>query len=117
VDDTTIAAISASAAVIAATGGIIGAGLTAWVQRRREAGSVTTSDAQTLFTASNQLIQMLLQSTQTLTDRLDQMAQHFDALASRVEKLVQQQDELLRLQRDQTRTLHKIENGGGLGKE
>jgi hypothetical protein len=45
------------------------------------------------------------------------MAQHFDTLADRVEKLVQQQDELLRLQRDQTRTLHKIENGGGLGKE
>jgi uncharacterized protein HemX len=118
VDDTTIAAISASAAVIAATGGIIGAGLTAWVQQRREDGTVRTSDAQTLFTSANTLIQMLLQSTQTLTERLDQMAQHFDTLADRVDKMVQQQDELLRLQRDQTRTLHKIEsNGGGLGKE
>jgi len=118
VDDTTIAAISAMAAVIAATGGIIGAGLTAWMQRRREGGTVRTSDAQTLFSSANALIQMLLQSTQTLTDRLDQMTRQFDALTDRVEKLVQQQDELLRLQRDQTRTLHKIEsNGGGLGKE
>jgi uncharacterized protein HemX len=117
VSDAGVAALSAVAAIIAATGGIIGAGLTAWVQKRREAGSVKTSDAQTLFTSANTLIQMLLQSTQTLTDRLDQMAKHFDALADRVEKLVQQQDELLRLQRDQTRTLHKIENGGGLGKE
>jgi uncharacterized protein HemX len=113
-----IAALSALAAIIAAVGGVFGAGTTAWLQKRREGGTVKTSDAQTLFTASNQLIQMLLQSTQTLTDRLDQMAQHFDTLASRVEKLVQQQDELLRLQRDQTRTLHKIEsNGGSLGKE
>jgi uncharacterized protein HemX len=110
VDDSTIAAISASAAVIAAIGGIIGAGMTAWVQRRREAGSVTTSDAQTLFTASNQLIQMLLQSTQMLTDRLE-------TLADRMDRMIKQQDELLRLQRDQTQTLRKIENGGGLGKE
>jgi uncharacterized protein HemX len=117
VSDAGVAVLSAVAAIIAATGGIIGAGLTAWVQQRRETGSVRTSDAQTLFTSANTLIQMLLQSTQTLTERLDQMAQHFDTLADRVEKLVQQQDELLRLQRDQTRTLHKIENGGGLGKE
>jgi uncharacterized protein HemX len=117
-DDTAIAALSASAAIIAAVGGVFGAGATAWVQRRRETGTVRTSDAQTLFTASNQLIQMLLQATQSLADRLDHMTKQFDELMARVERIVKQQDELLRLQLDQTRTLHRIEsNGNGGGKD
>jgi hypothetical protein len=61
---------------------------------------------------------MLLQSTQTLADRLDQMTKQFDELMARVERIVKQQDELLRLQHDQTRTLHRIEsNGNGGGKD
>lgn len=97
---------------IGASATIAGAIIQAQTQRRREAGTVQTSDAQTLFSASNQLIQMLLSTTQTLTQRLDDMVARFEQLAERVDRLVQQQDELLRLQREQTRTLHSIENGG-----
>jgi uncharacterized protein HemX len=100
--------IAALSAVIAASGGIVGAAVTAWVQRRREGGTVRTSDAQTLFTSANQLIQMLLQSTQTMAERLE-------TLADRMDRMIKQQDELLRLQRDQTQTLRKIENGGKAG--
>lgn len=97
---------------IGASATIAGAIIQANTQRRREAGTVQTSDAQTLFTASNHLIQMLLQTTQTLTQRLEEMAVRFESLTDRVDRLVAQQDELLRLQREQTRTLHSIENGG-----
>lgn len=97
---------------IGAAATVAGTLIQANTQRRREAGTVQTSDAQTLFTASNQLIQLLLSTTQTLTQRLDEMVARFEQLAERVDRLVQQQDELLRLQREQTRTLHSIENGG-----
>lgn len=107
------------AAVVGFASAVVGAAAsagTAWLaqrtQRRRESGTVQTSDAQTLFSASNQLIQMLLTTTQTLTQRLDDMVARFEQLAERVDRLVQQQDEILRLQREQTRTLHSIENGG-----
>lgn len=98
--------------VVGAGATVAGAVIQANTQRRREAGTVQTSDAQTLFSASNQLIQMLLTTTQTLTARLDDMVNRFEQLAERVDRLVAQQDELLKLQREQTRTLHSIENGG-----
>ncbi|GIW18729.1 MAG: hypothetical protein KatS3mg064_2836 [Tepidiforma sp.] len=97
---------------IGASATIAGAIIQAQTQRRREAGTVQTSDAQTLFSASNQLIQMLLTTTQALTARLEEMAGRFDHLTDRVDQLVAQQEELLKLQREQTRTLHAIENGG-----
>lgn len=90
--------------------------LTAWItshaQRRRESGTVQTSDAQTLFSASNQLIQMLLSSTQSLTQQLDTLTGRLESLMRQIDRIVQQQEELLRLQREQTQTLRRIEGNG-----
>ncbi|GIV82465.1 MAG: hypothetical protein KatS3mg051_1819 [Anaerolineae bacterium] len=113
-----------AAGVIAISSALIGAVTsltTTWLsnatQRRAQSGSVQTADAQTLFQASNQLIQMLLTTTQQLSERLDRLTEHLGTMMDRVERLVAQQDELLRLQREQTKTLHNIEANGASGKE
>lgn len=111
-DMTMTAVVSLVSAAIGATASLGATWLTSATQRRAQSGSVGTSDAQTLFAASNQLIQLLLTTTQQLTEQLRQLTGQLDTMTTRVERLVQQQDELLRMQRDQMETLHRIENGG-----
>lgn len=106
------AAVSVVSAAIGA-GATLGASwLTSSTQRRAQSGSVQTADAQTVFSAYGQLSQMLLQLTQQTTDRLDRVVARVDDLVQAQQRILEQQDELLRLQREQVSSLHRIENGG-----
>lgn len=91
--------------------------LTNRTQRRRESGTVTTADAQTVFSAYGQLSQMLIQLTQQMTDRLDRVVSRVDELVKAQQRLLEQQDELLRLQREQIESLTRLENGHAGAKE
>lgn len=83
-------------------------------QRRREAGTVATSDAQTVFSAYGQLSQMLLGLTDQLTQRLDRLVQRIDEVVDQQERIAEQQEQLLRLATEQLQSLRRIENGNGV---
>ncbi len=76
------------------------------IQRRRESGSVETADAQTLFSASNQLIQMLLQQNTSLHTRIDSIGDEIEALMRELRRLIE-------MQKEQTVLLTEIRENGG----
>lgn len=105
----TYAWIGVISAVLGALSAIAGIAVNALLSKRRESGSADTADASTLFNASHQLIQSLMTSQQHLSQRLDAMTGQFDKLLQRVEQLINQQSEMIRQAREQTKTLHSIE--------
>jgi hypothetical protein len=105
------------AAVFGFLGTLVGAGGTmlstivqARVQSRRESGNVSTSDAATLFQTMHALISTLVGTTTALAGRLDDMGVKFGQLADRIDRMVQQQEELIALQHEQLKSLHAIES-------
>ena len=86
---------------------------TAWLQshtqRRRESGTVTTADAQTVFQAYGQLSQMLLQLTQQTSERMRAIGDQLERVSQQQAELVRAQRELLDLQRRQMEILGHME--------
>jgi hypothetical protein len=86
---------------------------TAWLQahtqRRRESGTVTTADAQTVFQAYGQLSQMLLQLTQQTSERMRAIGDQLERVSQQQAELLRAQRELLDLQRRQLEILGHIE--------
>jgi TolA-binding protein len=113
--------LTAIVGIISAAIGAAATVLTTWLsnrtQRRRESGTVSTADAQTVFQAYGQLSSMLIDLTRQTTDRLDRVVSRVDELVQAQQRLLEQQDELLRLQREQVLSLHRIENGGAAARE
>jgi hypothetical protein len=105
------------AAVFGFAGTVVGAGGTmlstivqSRVQSRRESGTVNTADASTLFQTMHALISTLVGTTTALAGRLDEMGVKFGQLADRIDRMVQQQEELIALQHEQLKSLHAIES-------
>ena len=103
-------------AMVAVTSALVAAMTTAattWIQsrtqRRRESGTVQTSDAQTVFQAYGQLSQMLLQLTRELSDQMRTIANQLEQVTRQQAELVRQQRDLIDLQHQQMELLAQIE--------
>lgn len=105
--------LTALVSIISALIGALVTLATAWLQartqRRRESGTVTTADAQTVFNAYGQLSQMLLQLTQQTSDRMRAISDQLERVSQQQAELVRAHRELLDLQRQQMAILGQME--------
>lgn len=105
--------LTALVGIISALIGALVTLATSWLQartqRRRESGTVTTADAQTVFQAYGQLSQMLLQLTQQTSERMRAIGDQLERVSQQQAELVRAQRELLELQRQQMAILGQME--------
>lgn len=98
-----LALSSAIAAIIGAGGSLIASLVQASIQKRRDSGTVETSDAQTLFNYSTQIINTLSTMTHQLWSRIDTVIIKIEATHSSIENVIDRLERLIEIHEQRAR--------------